>query len=62
MLKSFLVLIGINYTLIIFDPKTSLLQIFMISRTLDSIIGNLFSDSVGALQIAFNLLLWLFIK
>lgn len=40
---------GINYTFIIFDPKTFLLQIFMVSRTLDSIIRNLFSDCVGAL-------------
>ena len=53
--KSFLFLLRINYISIIFDPKTFLLQIFMISRILDSIIGNLFSDCVGTLRIAFNL-------
>lgn len=60
--KSFLFLIGINCTFITFVPKTFSLQICMISRTLDSIIENLFSNCFRALQIAFNLLLWLFMK
>lgn len=60
--KSFLFLIGINYTFITFGPKTCLLKIFMISRTLDPISGNLLADCVGALPIAFNLLLYLFMN
>ena len=42
MLKSCLFFLGINYTSIIFDPKTFLLQIFMISRILDQLLETYF--------------------